>query len=191
MKSTEGYTDDESAGFDKIGGLVNIYPSTKPLLIKRHFPEEADRLILLVRNYKEAIIRHQDGKVELNPQFLLGNILNYYELLRFYDDFNGSKILFYYEDLISDPEKIIRKALEFLDETTHEQRIGEFFPYLQYHKNTCINVYAQHGKSYTKGEHDIFHSAKISKTKIRKWDAFMREQDPDLFDKYLNRYVVK
>lgn len=189
VKSTIGYDNEESAIFDR-SRLVSHYVQTEPILIKRHFPEPCDRLILLVRDYKEAIIRHEnEAERPSSDHVLYSGISHYIQLLDFYDKFEGEKLLIYYEDLIKNPREIIEGALVFLKETTHRQRVNEFFDFLQYHKNTCVNIYSTHATSYTRGEQEKFHSRFLSARKKQKWDEIAKNNNIEIFNKYLSRYA--
>ena len=66
-----------------------------------------NNMILLLRNYKEAIPRHQPGNLKKG-------IDHYNLILKNYSNFKGNKMVLYYEDLIIEPKKTLESILFFL-----------------------------------------------------------------------------
>ena len=90
---------------------------------------EYQRIILVVRNYKESLVRHsidewkanKDGSHRLDVTSFLDDQSGrqppawFIENLRTYHEFTGDKLLLYYEDLMTEPETELRRLIEFLD----------------------------------------------------------------------------
>lgn len=170
---------------------------TKPPIEKVHFKQELkkteandaqDALILIVRNPKEALIRHA-GKAIL-MEAIASNTLNqklqiYFEALRIFDSWRSpKKLLIYYEDLMQDPKNTLIKILEFLNEPF--DRLQEFLSNYQMHKKKCLSLYKV---SESAGNDVLYHSKSLSIEERRQIDNWVKEQAPVVWEKYLkNRY---
>lgn len=198
---TYGYSNDSSATFDRnpIGNFVDIGVDFKlsTVCIKRHHATNvlADKLIFILRNYKEVILRHRLNNVEdISLDLLKTSCIsedmshNYIQLIEFYDKFEGDKLLIYYEDIISDIREIARSILLFLGKG--EIFLDEFLDNIDVHKKNCIGIYEKEGEtiSFTKGETPIFHSNFLKDLDKKLWDSYLSDNFPQLFYKYLYRY---
>lgn len=188
-KSTIGYTNEEAASFDK-KRILSFLPETDPILVKRHSPEDCDKLILLLRNYKEVIIRHHNEGVKPEGEEIFSHVPDYMNLIDFYDKFEKEKLIIYYIDFIEKPRETLVNILYFLKEEYSVEKFENFFASFESHKSNCINIYAAHGHSYTKGKETIFHSKSLSENDNIIWDNIVRGVNPIIFDKYLTRYVL-
>jgi hypothetical protein len=77
---------------------------------KYHEPPtiKCSNLIFIIRNPKEVLLRHSNNKINTR----LFDI--YFNCINFYINFNGNKIIFFYEDMITDKINFINKLYEFL-----------------------------------------------------------------------------
>ena len=98
---------------------------TKNEVDKSYGDERHDLLILIVRNPKESLIRHNGSKITFNFLTEQGSMTNpgmpkvYFENLMVYDSWNpNNRLLVYYEDLITKPKETLTQILLFLDEST-------------------------------------------------------------------------
>jgi hypothetical protein len=168
-----------------------------PIAEKKHFvfhlkkPEDFQKdVVLVIRNYKEAIIRH-NPKTLNNNELFKKQIYPYMEMIRAYDDFFlGRQHIVYYEDLISSPVKVIPDLLKFM-RIYDDKEFGKFIDIFQTHKKQSINLYSSEiNPSITKGNKSIHHSKKLSGSQSKEWDNFIKQKWPSLLDKYLKRYIL-
>lgn len=163
-----------------------------PITIKSHDTKRVkgkfDGLILLVRNYKEVIIRHGEGrKVDIG---LLNRATsnneassNYIELLQYYDAYKGAKLLLYYEDIISNLEPELVKLMEFFG--VSDANIKGFMDKLPEHRTKSLNFY---GVGKSGGDKTVHHSNRLSPQDKKQWDNNLKTRFPIIFEKYLKRY---
>ena len=161
-------------------------------LIKRHQGEEEienskdNRLILLVRNYDEVLIRHNLGqKLTIIEHSKNPHPVNYIKILQFYEDFIGEKVLIYYEDLMKNPKKEIIKCIGLLGLDISKESMDDFFDNIEQHKNKSIEIY---GGSQTNGNTGIHHSTILSDKEKRKNREFLEKNYNNLYEKYLRVY---
>jgi len=157
---------------------------------------ERHKLIVIVRDYKEAIVRHykniSNNHKELKKVFLReteGSIrtgVDYTKILEFYDAHTGDKTLVYYEDLITKPKKSILQVIDFL-EVDHKY-MNEFFNKYNFHKNQGIKSY--HGGSFTHGDSNRLreHQNALPQEMLVFMTDAMKNRHPEIFNKYLKRY---
>jgi hypothetical protein len=68
-----------------------------------------ENLIFIIRNPKEVLLRHNDYQIK-NSSFDL-----YFNCIDFYLNFSGKKILFFYEDIVTNKVDFIKNLYDFLD----------------------------------------------------------------------------
>jgi hypothetical protein len=68
------------------------------------------KLVFLVRNPREALIRFHGKRAVYPERYQL-----YFDLISYYQQFEGPKKIFYYEDLLENKESFIRELYEFLE----------------------------------------------------------------------------
>ena len=107
--------------------FMNVFPSPfHPLahvrmnsdftLYKSHFAyslTEKSTLLLLVRDFHEYVA-HTKLPTN-NAKVVRSAIMRYIRLIRAYHNFLGTKMLIYYEDLVLEPEKEIRRIKDFFN----------------------------------------------------------------------------
>ena len=207
---TKGYDTPGVTMENGLGRLVDIGVDCNkpPIVYKRHghtprersfYDMDNDNLILLLRNYKECVVRHHIGKQNFEKMFYSqtqgyrNGSLDYVGCLQTYEAWRGKKLLIYYEDLISDPEPELEKVLNLLGaDRTH---LRELVDHLDFHRKQSVHVYAGENQtgghlSYTKGDPDklLFHSQQLSEKQKKVWDQHLRNNYPDITRKYLKRY---
>ena len=170
----------------------NLYSSPN------YFNSQKDILILIIRNYKEAMLRNF-------PNSTFNGILNhiknpssypigfrYFTNLKYFDLWNPqNRFLIYYEDLLEQPEKVFSDLLKFLKE--ENSSLKEFIFHLKNHKEYCISVYnsKSFGPAYSKGTDLFYHSKKLTKQQRTTIDNTIKKHYPEYFKKYLRRYEEK
>lgn len=185
---TIGYMRPRSASWDMkcIGSFVDLGVDLDAdnILFKRHaldcLHEDVDKLILIVRNYKECIVRHMNVK-SIKPTPLIES--NYMELIKYYDQFVGEKTLIYYEDFIVDIKPILEQLLTLLE--YDDSHLKSFIKNLEQHKTQSLALY---GSTITKGKKALFHSCKLGEELSQMWDKYLIDNYEQLFVKYLKRY---
>lgn len=86
---------------------------------KYHFPsfkESPTKLILIVRNPTEAIVRHTEFK------FNKSNFIEYFSSIDYYQNFTGNKKLFFYEDILENKNNFIEELYLFLELDNEEKK---------------------------------------------------------------------
>ncbi len=73
-------------------------------------------LILIVRNPKEVLLRHSHSKLSFNI------FESYFENIEFYNNYNGKKLLLFYEDIITNKNEFINILYNFLDINNPEKK---------------------------------------------------------------------
>lgn len=160
------------------------------------FDPSNETLIVIVRNPKEALPRifnllsqRNKNKPLENPiaKELFNNSLtmNYFDILNLYDSWCPDKRhLIYYEDLITQPENVLRNLLHFLQDTP--DYIDEFMLCYYEHKCTSLSMYEkQEDSSLTKGEKTKHHALLMSPEERQKLDQYIAYVFPDIWQKYL------
>lgn len=152
------------------------------------------KIIVLVRDYKESIVRHYNilPKKQIYQTFLKETSgkkrtgVDYIKILEFFDEFEGEKILIYYEDLILNPSDSILKVLDFLE--IDHLYVKEFFKKYKFHHSQGLKSY--HGGSFTKGAANKLkaHQNSLSSTTLAKMTNSLKTNHKYIFDKYLKRY---
>ena len=157
-------------------------------------------LILIVRNYKEVLIRQLGketflgfidelaGKRERTKKDFFSGY-NYFDNLLLYHRWNsGKKLLIYYDELINNPALTLKRLLTFLKVPITV--LPQFLEQLTEHKKKAITVYNSNlGKSITQGKHPVWHSRMITHL-TKKWiDTVVAKSYPVLWKTYLRRYA--
>jgi hypothetical protein len=154
------------------------------------------RLLFTLRNYKECLVK--EGQFT-EKQFLEAVRLRdplvemYFENLRFFDQGwknPETKHLIVYEEVISNPERVILDLLTFFKENL--ALFPEFFQnYSEWNEKMLSSYHGQHEKKGPSSQNQpIFHTQAFSKETLVEVDALLQERYPDLFEKYLKRYLL-
>lgn len=169
-----------------------------------------DFLILLIRNYRECLIRHYEDPQVVKNEILYQASFNalshdtdwvlnlrmnhYFHNLRVYDIWNPAKrLIVYYEDLLQKPQETLQQLAEFLGETNKEHEIQAFIENIDAHMENSISIYEDPKEGYTshtRGRSFLYHTHKIGLEKSRELDELVFEYFPDFLKKYLSRYPL-
>ncbi len=155
------------------------------------FDQQKETLILVVRNYKEVLTRHLKKQLTAemlkNPEDRWDSTSLYFENLALFDSWNQERRhLIYYEDLITDPKKVICDLVLFLG--CSADKLNLFMEKYEEHRDAGVEVYSKHASSITQGKHPIYHSKNIQHDEKLAIDDFIQKKYPNLFDRYLARY---
>lgn len=146
------------------------------------------KLIFLLRNYKECIIK-QEGTYNDAIVGKQEGQYNYMENLIEYDKWpDDKKLLVYYETLIVNPNYVLNECVKFLD--LNVDKANEFIDNYTYYKDLSIKSYDNNTEmgSSTKGKGCKHHSKILTKEQHKEWDDNIRKHNPEMFDKYLSIY---
>lgn len=195
------YMIDKALGISPIKkSMMNtMYRSTlilpkKKYIIKLHGSEsngldyDFDKLILVIRNPKEAIPRQHDypgfaafqHALEKNPEKAYSYVLP----IIYYQKFPRDKLLLYYEDLLEDIEKPLHELKDFLG--IDKDTIPEFIDKLGYHQTTSKGRLK---RTPVSNDAPIFHSKKFSASFKLMIDQALLRKWPGLTRKYLVKYL--
>ncbi len=153
--------------------------------------KEGDKLILMLRNYRECTLRHFSyDKTKVHNQLHANNKSpsNYFNLISTYELWNPeNRLLVYYEDLMKNPKQEIMRVSKFIGSDT--DRTENFLSHLKQHADASFAQ--KRTPTDSKGKDLNFHSKKISPNDLKKMDTVVRANYPEYWDKYLNRYSVE
>lgn len=162
----------------------------------RFYDENGDpmheNVVLILRNYRETFIRSKrnvldnDGKApgKLIRRINEGEVKSfkhYFENIRAYDSFQGSKLLIRYEDLVKD-FSVMEEILDFLSISHNTKNFD-----LAEHREKSIGIYDSQHKSFTKRNvKDFkFHQKFADPGIIKALDKMVKRDHGDIFQKYL------
>ncbi len=177
--------------------------ASKPPIYAVHTPEYLDKLcpkknnlIMVVRDYREALLRsakyNQEGALNFE-QIDRDRINTYLNLLVYYENWPGRKLIYRYEDLVLRPWVCMKKILKFLGEPI--DRLGEYQANIDDLRARAVIGY--HAKNENKGGSisngkDIHHHARNCDPKlVRILDKSVKTlASPLIWKKYLARYCI-
>ena len=162
------------------------------ILYKNHYPtnmEPNEELLFILRNPKEAIIRHTLD-FHTKPKFPDPKTMNWYmSLINFYDNHKGKKLIIYYEDLIENPKETIKDILIFL-QIYDEKKLLSFIDNYDKLSNESINIFLttdERHYSSTKGLKTIYHSSSLSTKENNDYINYI-DKNFKKIKKYIMRY---
>lgn len=167
----------------------------KPYILKIHSGKGLNELngylILLIRNYKEVVVRHSKGKeLQVHEETFASSLQGYVDLIHLFESWPEDKrFLVYYEDLIENPHDVFYKLTAFMEEG--EERIGPFMENLEKHRQNAIDFYNQVAAgSQSEGKSALFHSEVLTKEQKEAMDTFIiANASPSFQERYLQRYL--
>lgn len=178
-------------------------------------------MILIVRNYKECLVRHYVSKgKQLSYKSLIGEMrgtcrVPRYKLLakpwrlyrapsRYSTDYVGvvnvfrsvlrqNRILIHYEDLVTNFEHEAGRVLTFLKRFEIEcLSLIRFIDNFDVHRQRSLKIYEElHGAPVTRGNSIDFHSNQLTGALRLKLDTYVKRTFPELFESVLHRYAEK
>ena len=159
-------------------------------------------IVLLVRDYKECILRDYRGTVgdDARVRQVISNnslkvlcnvdgVKDYAELIQCYVDHLGPKHVVYYEDLKTNTVETLLSLGEFLN--LNPAQIVKFLENIEEHNETSVRIYNNGvAKSYTEGTANIkLHSDEfLPPHEKRRWDNYIIKNHPDITP-IIERYV--
>ncbi|MGK7887016.1 MAG: hypothetical protein AB4057_20605 [Crocosphaera sp.] len=146
------------------------------------------KVLLLLRDYHESYIRvakrKQNGVVPTAEEIRNGKIFNfkdYFENLKAYDQYSGTKMIVRYHNLVKDFSEIT-KILDFFG---FSYDLSNFD--IEEHRQKSINLYDTQHKSYSKDNlyNFTFHQSQVDPEVNKAIDEFVDANYKNLADKYL------
>ena len=194
-----------------IGSLISLGVDLKKetILYKIHyFTKKIDdaRIILIIRNYKDAIVRRSCYK-NLEAEELHDNLINrfrqnirgkigktghdYILPIKIFDKHKGEKLLIYYEDLLSDFKRTLKSVANFLNFGT--EHLSGFLDNINLHRNNSLEIFETYSKSfYRKSQKSQKtqqnHRDRLSENQKISCDKIIKDKWSHLYNKYLVRY---
>jgi|GEM_PF-1099303 len=174
----------------------------KPTLFHSHniksFHKKIDpsknSLIMILRNFKECIPSYKKfSSEELLNSIVLdkGPFKQYIKNLIYFDTWANerTKLLIYYEDLISNPEETIKKIASFYHNQVEDDYLENLY---DNYEDSWKKCYKSYKKSFPTGRSDgcslIFHSKDFPSDLVYSMDKHIKITYPHLWEKYLSRY---
>lgn len=167
---------------------------TDYIVKKRHAilpTTEKEPLILLLRNYKECIVRHNINN-GISLETLKGSAkgkaiktpkkVDYISNLIEYNQWENEGHLIYYEHLMTTPGRVLGSLMYFMNNYT--ANVDKFIDEIDKHKKICLELY---GKSVTKGKMLSYHVNRIDNPK--EWDNYLWDNFPKIYNNYLTHYA--
>jgi hypothetical protein len=171
-------------------------------LYKRHRLSQKDidgreiqKLVLILRDYRECFVRHCKGRIFERK---IGRMDNFTDNIYMYESFPGEKMIMYYEDFVSDPRTYMKEFLDFVDVKNEWGDID-----VKEHRDRSVKLYESGGSdkvgektsgapSLTKGRADFkFHQQSLSDEDKEKLEKWFQVEHPEIHDKYLERYKLE
>ena len=160
--------------------------------------EKHTKVLLILRNYKECLIRQFKNKWNNYPSiqsFLEDETLHtpcnwYMSNIKAFNQYSGDKKLLYFEDMIEKPLQFIDDLVEFLNLPT--KRLANLKENLTDHQKTSVGLYTKRGKeSFTNGKKENLkiHSSSLSQSQLYEFDNYYLSNFRELTNLYLARYL--
>ena len=167
-------------------------------------------LLLVIRNYKEAILRDAGNKPKY-PAFHPINDMkpslqgidnptdspDYLSMIQNYDSYNGPKLLIDYDNFILNIENELKKLGEWLVQfggAYNEIILNKFMEDIEHHKKFSMSRYKNmHGKTATDGNPKKLKIQKetwLTDKTEREIDEYVEKQDKIIYEKYLKKYKL-
>ncbi len=174
---------------------------TTATLYKRHKLSQEDidgreiqKLVLIVRDYRECFVRHCVGK---KFERRVGRMKDFTDNLYTYDSFQGEKMIMYYEDFVADPKTYMKQFLDFVGAKSEWDDID-----VSEHRDISVKLYETGGSekvgsqtkgapSLTKGKADFkFHQKELDEETKQNLEEWFQAEHPDIHNNYLGRYKL-
>jgi hypothetical protein len=148
-------------------------------------------LILILRNYKEALVRHQTDPKHSHPLTIHDDLYcpSYINCINTFVNWkNKHKLVLFYEDLVDNPDYYIQNIVDFFQ--TDQKNATTILASFDLHKNRVIDIYNNLGsRSQTQGKASIIHSNNLTLQSKLDLDKKIIQNTPNSFIKnYLIRY---
>lgn len=168
---------------------IEVYATHRPIIHQEWPLKEHDKLIMLVRDYRECIPRHLYSEKIVSTEMIMkafgtefgirDRACQYIENLVLFDMCQAEKYLIYYEDLINFGKESFMELFSWIG---FEAKLTK--P-LDWEKECEISLKNYDAPAMSGGEID-FHKKRIED--IGFMESIMLDTNKYIYDKYLNRY---
>jgi hypothetical protein len=134
-----------------------------------------NKLILIIRNPREVLLRHHDNKMVYTDK--LDSFDKYFESIDFYNKSECKKILFFYEDIITNKNEFINDLYNFL-EYDNQSKLNYVLENIELLYKTCACATNRGWGGINSDSVNYYYPKLDSETKI-------------IFDKYINEMLSK
>jgi hypothetical protein len=180
--------------------LSHVNPKLEPIGSKHYYFDlpknpivESDTVLLILRNYKECVLRHTLSSRSLDDNDSVDQIIayltNYIDIIQWVHEWKGKLIIVYYEDLISNLADTVPKLLNALN-MYDEKKWNEFYSKKDDLLASCIDIYDNTDNigSITKGSDTEYYQKHMVDTDLlNRMDTIVREkiEDYSLVSRYM------
>lgn len=161
---------------------------------------EHDFLILIIRDFKEAMLRHFNDDYETVINHIHDDSqdqkqLKFFENLSFFDNWpSDRKLLMYYEDFLTSPKDELKRFITFIG--LKQNNLSSLIKNLETHKQLIIDKYNYEHKrrnlpnvgSRSEGKDFHYHAKRVPLEAIKEMEASAKNRNLFLYNKYLKRY---
>ncbi len=134
-----------------------------------------NKLILILRNPREVLLRHHNNKMVFTNK--LDSFDKYFKSIDFYKKSKCDKILFFYEDIITDKIKFINELYTFL-ECDNQSKLNYILENIDLLYTTCANATNRGWGGINSDSINYYYPKLDHETKI-------------VFDNYINEMLSK
>ena len=168
---------------------------SKETLYRTHIPTDLwkidksqNNLILLVRDYRERVIRQKKAEFKIS---YLKNLVKNLQLYEAWDP--DHRFMIYYEDMVERPAEVMEEVLRFLGEST--ENLDNYVAHLEeYRSATLASYHKQHHKLNEKqlgsrGRDIHYYAKRASQRELKAIDEQIKALNFALWEKYLSHYA--
>lgn len=163
--------------------------------IDRSVNSKTNRLVVVVRNYRECLLRVVKVRgLHLNYLFCKNDLYEeYLAFIRLFHRWDPKmRLLIRYEDLIANPKATLKEVLDFYG--LDDSRLDTFMTNFHAHKQRSLAFYNQHQgakrSAISNGNHLQYHSQALTPKQCRIIDQRMKYLSNALWKKYLSQYAI-
>jgi hypothetical protein len=145
------------------------------------------RLILVLRDYREAILRHALalGKNKQDKE-IQKCVEHYLHCLDSYDNFEGDKIIFYYEDIVTNPRKEIESLCRFLN-IHNSPYLKTVLNNIKYHQRSSLLYYKPGSMTRGAANKLDWHTKHSNPQMVKRIEKEIKSHG-DVYHRFLKRY---
>jgi hypothetical protein len=136
-------------------------------------------LIIIIRNPREVLLRQNNFKPNISNTFACYN--SYFDIIDYYLNFKGNKVIFYFEDIISKKTEFIQELYKFLNINNIDK--------LNYLLNNIDEYYNISSNNTSKGFGGM--NTNISNNDDKNINTYYYDKCPDNIKPIINNYLKK
>jgi predicted SAM-dependent methyltransferase len=156
-----------------------------PIVKKRHAIRIGDGknlpLILLIRDYKECVLRQLTLKgvsdISISNPLVKHELDLYLNLIRTYNSWYDDKLVIEYIDIKNPNEAIINRLLNFINVIVTPEKINLFLNNIEFHKLNAFSILDSKEDTSLHVIGDNYHSSKINQDILKEWDEYVEKSN--------------